>query len=75
MAKLPRPTGRQFLRFLEREGFTVIRTRGSHHVFRKGDVVTTVPVHGNRSLKIGTLRAILRDLDLGPREFTERWQA
>ena len=30
---------------------------------------TTVPVHGNRNLKIGTLRSILRDVDISPAEF------
>lgn len=74
MAKLPRPSGRHFLEFLRREGFELVRTRGSHHVVRRGDFITTVPVHGHRTLKIGTLRKILRDLDWSPGEFTERWR-
>lgn len=73
MAKLPRPSGKHFLEFLQREGFELVRTRGSHHVVRRGDVTTTVPVHGHRTLKIGTLRKILRDLDWGPTDFVERW--
>jgi hypothetical protein len=32
-------------------------------------------VHGSRRLKIGTLRSILRDIDMSPTEFTSRWQA
>jgi predicted RNA binding protein YcfA (HicA-like mRNA interferase family) len=39
--------------------------RGSQH--------TSIPVHGNRSLKIGTLRSILRDIDMGPDEFRDLW--
>jgi predicted RNA binding protein YcfA (HicA-like mRNA interferase family) len=39
-----------------------------------GDKRTTVPVHGNQSLKIGTRRSILRDVDLSPAEFERRWQ-
>jgi len=32
-----------------------------------------VPVHGNQSLKIGTLRSILRDIDISPADFIQRW--
>ena len=59
--------------FLRQQGFSVIRTRGRHHVLQRGDAYTSVPVHANRSLKIGTLRKILRDIDLSPPEFTELW--
>jgi predicted RNA binding protein YcfA (HicA-like mRNA interferase family) len=31
-----------------------------------------VPVHGNRPLKTGTLRKILRDIDVTPAEFSDR---
>jgi predicted RNA binding protein YcfA (HicA-like mRNA interferase family) len=61
------------VRFLQRQGFAVLRIRGSHHVLNRGDVYTTVPVHGNRSLKIGTLRKILRDIDMTPAEFEQLW--
>jgi predicted RNA binding protein YcfA (HicA-like mRNA interferase family) len=61
--------------FLERQGFTLVRVRGSHHYMQRGDQHTTVPVHGNRTLKIGTLRGILRDIDMNPEEFTALWNA
>jgi predicted RNA binding protein YcfA (HicA-like mRNA interferase family) len=72
VAKIPRVTGREMVRFLEREGFLLIRVRGSHHFFESGELRTTVPVHGNRPLKIGTLRSILRDIGISPTEFVER---
>jgi predicted RNA binding protein YcfA (HicA-like mRNA interferase family) len=75
VAKLPRPAGKQMVDFLHRQGFALIRTRGSHYVLRRGDQWTTVPVHGNQNLKIGTLRKILRDIDLGPTEFANLWSA
>ena len=75
MGKLPRPTGKQMVDFIQRQGFTVVRTRGSHHVLSRADQWTTVPVHGNRTLKIGTLRKILRDIDLSPAEFAKLWSA
>ncbi len=75
MARLPRPSGKDMVDFLQRQGFTVVRVRGSHHVVQRGDVYTTVPVHGNRSLKTGTLRKILRDIDLSPTDFAQLWNA
>jgi predicted RNA binding protein YcfA (HicA-like mRNA interferase family) len=75
VAKLPRPTGEEMVRFLQREGFVLVRVRGSHHFLQRGDQRTSVPVHGAHPLKIGTLRSILRDIDLSPAEFAERWHA
>lgn len=63
------------VQFLERQGFTVLRIRGSHHFLEHGDRRTSVPVHGNRALKIGTLRGILRDIDMSPAEFERLWKA
>lgn len=58
------------VRFLESLGFTMVRIRGSHHVLARGNTHTTIPVHGNQTLRIGTLRGILRDIELSPAEFT-----
>jgi len=66
---MPRISGREMMQFLQRRGFSVVRIRGSHHVMTSGSVQTSVPVHGNQSLKTGTLRKILRDVDLTPAEF------
>jgi predicted RNA binding protein YcfA (HicA-like mRNA interferase family) len=73
VGKLPRPSGKDMVRFLERQGFVVLRIRGSHHFLQHGDRRTSVPVHGNDPLKIGTLRAILRDIDLSPADFERLW--
>jgi predicted RNA binding protein YcfA (HicA-like mRNA interferase family) len=61
------------VRFLEGYGLRVIRIVGSHHFMDGAGKRTTVPVHGNKTLKIGTLRSILRDIDLSPAEFERRW--
>lgn len=63
------------IEFLSRQGFSVTRARGSHHVMQRDNLWTTVPVHGNQTLKIGTLRKILRDVELSPSEFAELWFA
>jgi predicted RNA binding protein YcfA (HicA-like mRNA interferase family) len=62
------------VRFLARQGFALVRIRGSHHFLEGAGKRTTVPVHGNRRLKIGTLRSILRDLNMTPTEFESRWR-
>jgi predicted RNA binding protein YcfA (HicA-like mRNA interferase family) len=72
--KLPRPTGKEMVRFLEQNGLRVLRIAGSHHFMEGRGKRTTVPVHGNQTMKIGTLRSILRDIDISPEEFERRWQ-
>jgi len=71
--KLPRPTGAEMVRFLESQGFIIARVRGSHYVMERGTAHTTVPVHGAETLRIGTLRGILRDVELRPQQFVELW--
>ena len=71
MAKMPRVTGKEMVRFLERQGFQLRRIVGSHHVMRREDLQTVVPVHRNKDLKTGTLRGILRDINMTPEEFAD----
>jgi predicted RNA binding protein YcfA (HicA-like mRNA interferase family) len=59
-------------RALRRLGFEPIRQRGSHVRYRHADGrVVTVPHHPGRDIARGTLRSILRYLDLSPDEFEE----
>jgi predicted RNA binding protein YcfA (HicA-like mRNA interferase family) len=53
-------------RILEGKGWVLVRIRGSHHAYQFAERSQTiiVPVHGNRDLKIGTQRAIMRDAGL-----------
>jgi predicted RNA binding protein YcfA (HicA-like mRNA interferase family) len=63
-------TGRELLRLLQDEGWRVVRVEGSHHILTKAgrDETLTVPVHGNKDLKTGTLHAILKTAGLDLRE-------
>ncbi|MEK7137682.1 MAG: type II toxin-antitoxin system HicA family toxin [Patescibacteria group bacterium] len=74
MSRLPRPTGKEVVRFLERRGFSIVRVRGSHHYLGKGNIHVAVPVHGNRTLPIGTLLGILEDIGMSREEFMKLWQ-
>jgi predicted RNA binding protein YcfA (HicA-like mRNA interferase family) len=73
MPKLPRVTAKLVLRVLERDGWTVVRTAGSHqhlkHPTKLG--LVTVPVHSGETLYPALLRSILRQADLTPDEFEE----
>ena len=63
--RAPRLSGRELIAVLQRQGFRVARTRGSHHVLRHLDGRTTVvPVHGNETIGPGLLGKILRDTRL-----------
>jgi predicted RNA binding protein YcfA (HicA-like mRNA interferase family) len=60
--KLPVISGKAFILLLEKLGFVVIRTNGSHHRMKHPDGrITTIPVHGNTPLPKGQLRKILRE--------------
>ena len=60
LTRLPRISGRTMVKALHNAGFEVTHVRGSHHYLRlPGSVrLVVVPVHGNRDLPTGTLRAI-----------------
>jgi len=71
MPRLPRVSGADAIRALERLGFTQVRQRGSHVVLKRvgPDRVTgcVVPLHSE--LAIGTLRGILKQAGIRVEEF------
>lgn len=67
MPSLPRVSGAELVRALERLGFVVARQRGSHIVMRRGSTGCVVPNH--RELKVGTLTGILKQAGVTPDEF------
>lgn len=52
--------GKQVLARLKEAGWELIRIEGSHHQMGKDGRRTSVPVHGAKDLKPGTLAAIRR---------------
>ena len=64
MPKLPVISGPEAVKALQRAGFVVRRQSGSHVVLTSGERTISVPVHGGRDLKPGTLRSIIRDAGL-----------
>jgi len=71
---LPAVNGKRVIQALSKGGFTLNRVVGSHHVMTyPGDQkrTVTVPVHGARDLRPGTLRSIIRQAGLSIDEFVE----
>lgn len=72
MARLPVVKAAAAVRALERAGFLVVRTAGSHCVLDHRDDpsrTVIVPLHGPRDLKPGTLRGVIRQAGLTVEEF------
>ncbi|NUQ64682.1 MAG: type II toxin-antitoxin system HicA family toxin [Pirellulales bacterium] len=72
MSQLPRVSGREVVRALQKIGYAQDRQRGSHIVLRHVDPPhrrLTVPDH--QEVAKGTLRAIIRQAGLTVEEFTD----
>jgi predicted RNA binding protein YcfA (HicA-like mRNA interferase family) len=74
MPKLPRVSGAEAIRALERLGFTQARQRGSHVVLKRiGPTKVAgcvVPLHAE--LATGTLRGILKQAGVTAEEFIDK---
>ena len=69
MTKLPRVSGRECIKALERAGFYFKRQEGSHIILRRDDPFAQIVVPDHKELDRGTLRAIIRQAGLGVDEF------
>jgi len=59
-------SGKRFCKILEKHGWEFKRTNGSHHIYSKAgkEERISVPVHGNKDLKIGLLRSHMKSAGL-----------
>lgn len=70
MSSLPRLSGREVVRALERMGYIFDRQRGSHMILRyKEAPFRRIVVPDHKEVAKGTLRAIIREIGLSPQEF------
>ena len=55
-------SGKDFAKLLEKKGWELSRTKGSHYVYMKegNPARISVPIHGNKPLKIGLLRHFMK---------------
>ncbi len=64
----PVVSGAQLIRALERDGWSVVRQRGSHVRLKKADRRNALVVPLHKEIRKGTLAGILRDAGLSADE-------
>lgn len=72
MSNVPSLDGRRLLRILKKQGFDVVRIKGSHHFVRHPDGrATVIPVHAKETIGKGLFFKILNDCEISLDEFLE----
>jgi predicted RNA binding protein YcfA (HicA-like mRNA interferase family) len=63
-------SGRELARLVERRGWQLLRINGSHHIYgRVGSIARlSIPIHGNKALKTGLLRHLLKVAEIDENE-------
>lgn len=63
-------SGKDFARLLEKKDWMLKRTKGSHHIYAKeGNAIRiSVPIHGNKPLKVGLLRHLMKVAEIDESE-------
>ena len=72
MSRLAGFSGRDLATLARQMGWSHVRTRGDHMVFRHPDSPLGLTIPNHRELKPGTLRSILRTLGIDVADFLER---
>ena len=57
-------TGKELVKLLKTKGWVLARIEGSHHILVRGTKTISVPVHGKKDLKKGTLEALRKQGEL-----------
>ena len=71
MIKLPVVSGKECIKALGDAGFRFKRQEGSHVIMRKDNPFIQVSVPDHKELDRGTLRSIIRQVDLSVEEFVK----
>jgi predicted RNA binding protein YcfA (HicA-like mRNA interferase family) len=63
-------SGKELARLVERHAWQLLRVHGSHHIYGKsGSVVRlSIPIHGNKPLKTGLLKHLLKMANIPEKE-------
>lgn len=69
MSKLPRISGKECIKALEKAGFYFKRQEVSHMILRRDDPFSQVVVPNHKELDKGTLRSIIRMASITVDEF------
>jgi predicted RNA binding protein YcfA (HicA-like mRNA interferase family) len=65
-------SGKEFASLLEENGWELKRIKGSHHVYTKpgNPARISIPIHGNKSLKMGLLKHLLKIAEIDESELS-----
>ncbi|BAZ43256.1 YcfA family protein [Chondrocystis sp. NIES-4102] len=69
MSKLPSISGRDCVKALQKIGFYQKRQEGSHMIMRRDNPFAQIVVPNHQEIAKGTLRTIIRDVNLSVDEF------
>ncbi len=63
-------SGKDFAKLLVKKGWELKRTHGSHHVYTRSGRKERIslPIHGNKPLKTGLLRHLMKIADVNETE-------
>jgi len=70
MSTFPSLTGKKIITILKKQGFKVIRIKGSHHFLRhpNGNCIV-IPVHSGEIIGKGLLNKILKECEITKQDF------
>jgi predicted RNA binding protein YcfA (HicA-like mRNA interferase family) len=71
MSSLPRISGRECVKALAKLGFVLKRQHGSHMILRRDNPFSQLVIPDHDELDRGTLRAIIRQANIGVEEFSK----
>jgi predicted RNA binding protein YcfA (HicA-like mRNA interferase family) len=59
-------SGKRLCKIVEQKGWILQRVTGSHHIYENPitNQIISIPVHRNKDLKIGTLKALMKIAEL-----------
>jgi predicted RNA binding protein YcfA (HicA-like mRNA interferase family) len=59
-------SGKKLCKIVEKKGWVLRKVTGSHRIYAKTgvDKILSIPVHKNKDLKIGTLKALIKIAEL-----------
>ena len=63
MAKLPRLTAQEAERLLLKAGFEMVRSKGSHRIYMKGNRRVIVPFHAGRILHPKVVKQVIKSIE------------
>lgn len=70
MSKLPILKAKELIKALNKMGFSEFHRVGSHAQFKHScGKKITIPIHQGKDIPRGILKAILRDIEISPKEF------